>query len=38
MNLQPGVIINLNDNKIGDEGAKEIAKMKLQPGVKIKLE
>ena len=37
MNLEKGVTIDLSYNKIGDEGAKAIANMKLAPGVRIDL-
>jgi len=38
MELEPGVILDLWHNKIGDEWAKALAQMELKEGVTINLE
>jgi hypothetical protein len=37
MELQPGVTLNLDENNIGDAGAKALAQMDLKEGVSFKL-
>jgi hypothetical protein len=37
MELKPGVKLNLDENNIGDAGAKALAQMELKEGVSFKL-